>query len=90
MAESFPSTSATTATISAPVTTAEDYFDDDLDDVIINFVPDELVQSIINGTDPNLNFIHTEVGASDDSNKKVPKIVLKLTSKDVESGVSIY
>ena len=85
MAESFPSTSATTATISAPVTTAEDYFDDDLDDVIINFVPDELVQSIINGTDPNLNFIHTEVGASDDSNKKVPKIVLKLTSKDVES-----
>ena len=50
MAESIPSTSATTDTISAPVTTAEDYFEDDLDDVIINFVPDELVQSIINGT----------------------------------------
>ena len=64
---------------------ATDYFDDNLDEVFINFVPDELVQSILNGTDPNLNLINTEVGTSDDSSRNVQKIVLKLSSEDVKS-----
>ena len=60
--------------------TEVDYFDDDLDEVLINFIPDELVKSILDGTDPNLNLIHTEVEDTDDANKSVPKIVLKLSN----------
>ena len=62
----------------------ENYLNDDLDNVFIDFVPDELVKGIINGTDPNLDLLHTEIEQNDDQEKSVPKITLKLSSDEVK------
>eukprot|EP00111_Clytia_hemisphaerica_P014360 TCONS_00042270-protein len=61
------------------------YFNDDLDEVLISFIPDELVKSIKNGTDQNLNLVHTGIcDKINDATKKIPNIVLKLSADDVQ------
>ena len=61
-----------------------DYFDDNLDEIIINFVPDDLVKLINAGTHPGLDFINTEQGSSEDNTStSLPKLNLLLTNEEV-------
>lgn len=63
--------------------TVVDYFDDDLDEVIVTFIPEELVKIIGNGKDSNLDLINADPAHSDFTQRKIKTIDLKLSKDEI-------